>query len=79
MGFVDDEDISDTETTTATPNTDEETALLDKESSQDNGHLTIGRLRRATITETQEIWEELENDDFSSLLPPFSPIQHTRR
>ena len=82
LGFVDDES-SDGETPTPTPIIDEEAALLNKESpygssdpltptTKNNDLLTITRLRRkGTVTEREEIWDELE-DDAPTPLSPFS-------
>ena len=84
LGFVDDQS-SDGETTTPIPTTDEESALLGKESpypsddpqtptTKNNDLLYITRLRRKGVTEREEIWDELEDD----ALTPLSPFSNRR-
>ena len=90
MGFVDDEEeASDTELTASTPNSDEEAALLGKESpypnesprtptTKDQNTLNTRRLRRKPITESEEIWDELEDEHLSFLPFLFSTPQPRR-
>lgn len=85
LGMIDDE-RTDTDGT-VTPNGDEESALLDKESplpnreprtptSTNNHLLNITRLRRKGLTESEEIWRELE-DDSPSPMTPFSQFRRS--
>lgn len=84
LGIIDDERTD--KDGSVTPNHDEESALLDKESPNPNCELrtplstnshilNITRLRRKGMTESEEIWRELE-DDSPSPMTPFT--QHRR-
>ncbi|KAL9131947.1 MAG: hypothetical protein Q9217_000227 [Psora testacea] len=89
LRFVDDQDSSDADTTSSTPEIDEEAALLGKESSystdrpctpmsKNDAILKIRPLYRKGATESEEIWEELQDELFYSLPYPSSPLQHRR-
>lgn len=77
MGFVDDESDAEAETGIASPIEHMESvngnAVPRTPTTKNNDLLSITRLRRKGMTESEEIWSELEDDTRST-----SPISHRR-